>query len=69
LTIRPERDIPDVLWYDEALRYLFVAQDGPAPLIFVIAGTGASYNSPKMIMLQRAFYQTGFHVVSLFFTH
>lgn len=47
LTRHPERDIPDVLWRDEALRYSFVAQDGPAPLIFVIAGTGASHNSPK----------------------
>jgi len=65
LTVHSEREIPDVLWYDETLRYSFAAQDGPAPLIFVIAGTGAAYNSPKMVMLQRAFYQAGFHVLSL----
>ena len=59
------REIPDILWYNRALRYSFVAQEGPAPLIFVIAGTGASYNSPKMQVLQRALYQGGFHVLSL----
>jgi len=65
LTVHSEREVPDVLWYDETLRYSFVAQDGQAPLIFVIAGTGAAYNSPKMVMLQRAFYQAGFHVLCL----
>ena len=36
-----------------------------APLIFNIAGTGASHASPKMQMMEKAFYQAGFHVVSL----
>lgn len=65
LTVHPERTVPDVLWYDETLRYSFVPQDGPAPFLFMIAGTGAAYNSPKMMMLQRAFYQAGFHVLCL----
>jgi len=42
-----------------------VAQDSPAPLIFIIAGTGAGYNSQKMKVLQRAFFQAGFHVLAL----
>ncbi len=65
LEVFTDREIPDILWYNRTMRYSFVAQEGPAPLIFVIAGTGASYNSPKMKVLQRALYQGGFHVLSL----
>jgi hypothetical protein len=65
LEVFPDREIPDILWYNRTMRYSFVAQEGPASLIFVIAGTGASYNSPKMKVLQRALYQGGFHVLSL----
>jgi len=31
----------------------------------IIAGTGAGYDSAKMKMMQRAFFQAGFHVVAL----
>jgi ABC-type transporter lipoprotein component MlaA len=65
LEVFTDREIPDILWYNRTLRYSFVAQEDPAPLIFVIAGTGASYNSPKMQVLERALYQGGFHVLSL----
>lgn len=47
------------------LDYTLVAQKHEAPLIFSIAGTGASQRSPNMLMLEKAFYQAGFHVVSL----
>ena len=65
LTVFPDRELPDILWYGENMRYSLVAQKEPAPLIFVIAGTGAGYNSEKMQVLQRAFFQAGFHVLSL----
>lgn len=65
LTVFPEREVPEIFWYDEALRYSLAYQKGEAPLIFVIAGTGASHRSPKMQLLQKAFYQAGYHVVSL----
>ena len=65
LTVFPDRELPDILWYGETMGYSLVAQEVPAPLIFVIAGTGASYNSAKMQILQRAFFQAGFHVLSL----
>jgi hypothetical protein len=42
-----------------------VPQKDPAPLVFIIAGTGAAYNSDKTQNMARAFYQAGFHVVSL----
>ncbi len=59
------RDIPDVLWPFETLRYSVVRQKGPAPLIFIIAGTGATHQSQYNMVLMRAFYQAGFHVVGL----
>jgi ABC-type transporter lipoprotein component MlaA len=65
LNVFPDRALPDILWYGENMRYSLVPQDKPSPLIFVIAGTGAGYNSEKMQVLQRAFFQAGFHVLSL----
>jgi pimeloyl-ACP methyl ester carboxylesterase len=66
ITIFPDRQVPDYLWYDAELRYSEVLQKGPAPLVFIIAGTGAPYDSVKnQDMARAAFYQAGFHVVSL----
>jgi len=59
------RQIPDALWYGAQLDYSYAKQKGPAPLIFVIAGTGAAHNSEKNQFLMRAFYQAGFHVVGI----
>jgi predicted alpha/beta-fold hydrolase len=61
----PERKVPGVLFPMDVLYYSYQRQDGPAPLIFLIAGTGASFKSLKMIDMQRAFYDAGFNVVSL----
>ncbi len=65
LTVFKDREVPDVLWYSEQLRYSLAYQKEKAPLIFVIAGTGAGYNAAKMRVLQRAFFQVGFHVIAL----
>jgi hypothetical protein len=65
LTVFENREIPDVFWYSEGLKFSLVRQKERAPLIFVIAGTGASYKSPKVQALQRAFYQAGFSVISI----
>ena len=59
------RKIPDALWYGAQLDYSYAAQKGPAPLIFVIAGTGAAHDSDKNQFLMRAFYAAGFHVVGI----
>ena len=61
----PERKTPAVFWYDDGLECSLVYQKDEAPLIFIIAGTGARYNSPKMINMQKAFYQAGYHVISI----
>jgi pimeloyl-ACP methyl ester carboxylesterase len=59
------REIPDIFWYTETLRYALSKQPGPAPLVFILPGTGANFNASKSLILQRAMYKAGFHVVSL----
>jgi len=61
----PERVIPDAFWYQRDFRYSLTYQKGEAPLIFVIAGTGANFYSSNMIFFQRIFYQAGYHVICL----
>ncbi len=65
ITIFKDRKVPDFLWYDSELRYAQALQKGPAPLVFLIAGTGAAYDGAKNTNMARAFYQAGFHVVSI----
>lgn len=60
-----DRDVPDIFWYAETLTYSLSAQPGPAPLVFILPGTGANFNASKSLVLQRLLYQAGFHVVSL----
>ncbi len=62
----PSRAIPEVFWYASTLATIaFSPQPGPAPLVFIIPGTGASYDSGKSLILQRTLYAAGLHVVSL----
>ncbi|MDD2335934.1 MAG: alpha/beta hydrolase [Geobacteraceae bacterium] len=65
LRVLPTREIPEVFWYEDGLPCTLTYQDHKAPLVFVIAGTGSSHNSPRMIKLQKVFYQGGFHVISI----
>jgi hypothetical protein len=65
LTVFPERELPDLLWYGGQMIYSVALQKKDAPLIFLIAGTGAAHNGSKNVNMARAFYQAGFHVVSL----
>ncbi len=60
----PEREIPEVFWNQNEFRYSVTAQKKAAPLIFIVAGTGASYRSSKMLYLGRLFFSEGFHVIS-----
>jgi hypothetical protein len=62
--IHGDRTIPN-FFPGRSFRYSLAYQKQKAPLIFVIAGTGASHHSGKMTILEKAFYQAGFHVVSL----
>jgi len=67
LNLRPEREqiLPDNFWAVKKLRYRLAKQDHPAPLIFLIAGTGAPYTSSLNEFLKKLFYQAGYNVVQL----
>lgn len=53
IALRSITSIPEVFWYSTKMKYSLIKQTEQAPLVFVIAGTGASYNSEKMISLQK----------------
>jgi len=63
LTVFKDRKVPDFLFYEAKLRYSL--QKKPAPLVFLIAGTGGAYNGGYISAQAKAFYAAGFHVVSL----
>lgn len=65
LKVFKDRKTPKIFWYTDKFKYSLAYQKERAPLIFIIAGTGAAYDSSKMKYLQRAFFQAGFHVISL----
>ena len=65
LKVFPDRPKRKYTWYHDKMRYLVFPQKGPAPLIFLIAGTGSSYHGGHMTTLYTAFYKAGFHVVGL----
>jgi hypothetical protein len=65
ITVFKDRQAPEVFWYNERLKFSLARQTHKAPLIFNIAGTGAGYNSALMKVMQKAFFQAGFHVISL----
>lgn len=64
VVVFPERKIPGFV-PRSTYRYAITAQEEAAPMIFVIAGTGASHRGAKMKLLEAVFYEAGFHVVSL----
>ncbi len=61
----PDREPPRVFFDRDAFAYTLSAQRGEAPLMFVVAGTGATHRSGKMRFLQRVFFDAGYHVVLL----
>lgn len=65
LDVIPERKKPPIFFYDEGLRCTFAYQEKKAPLVFLIAGAGASDRSAKLMTMMKSFYQAGFHVITL----
>jgi len=65
LTVFPDREVPDVLFYSDQLKVGFAPQKQKAPLVVVIAGTGASHNTGKVKGLVRYLWQAGFHVLTI----
>jgi hypothetical protein len=60
-----EREIPKALWYNAKIPFLYALQRKPAPLVFVIAGTGGGYDTAKNQLIMRALYGAGMHVVGI----
>jgi pimeloyl-ACP methyl ester carboxylesterase len=65
LEVIPERKRPPIFFYDKGLRCTFAYQSRKAPLIFLIAGTGASDRASKLMTMMKVFYQAGFHVITI----
>jgi hypothetical protein len=61
----PDRNIPSAFWDQTWMSYGEARQKQRAPLIFVIAGTGADYESEKNQFLRDVFYGAGFHVITI----
>ncbi len=66
LIVFKDRKIPEGFWYErDGLKYGELLQTTEAPLIYIIAGTGATHRSEGMRSLAEAFYLKGFHVILL----
>ena len=65
LVMFPERQIPEGFWYYRGLPYGEMLQDHPAPLTYIIGGTGSSFRSDKSVALANILYRLGYHVVTL----
>ena len=65
LTLFKDRKIPEGFWYEQELRYGTILHKKPAPLLYIIAGTGSDHRSSNMVALGQVFYQAGYHVVLL----
>ena len=65
LNVIPDRQKPPFFYYDKGLRCTFAYQKKKAPLVFLIAGTGASDRATALMTQMKALYQAGFHVITL----
>jgi len=65
MTLKTDQKKPDIFFYDRGLHYTVAFQDHRAPLVFLIAGTGGSSRSAKVIALMTNLYHAGFHVIAL----
>jgi pimeloyl-ACP methyl ester carboxylesterase len=65
LDVIRDRQKPPIFFYDSGLRCTFAYQEQKAPLVFLIAGSGAGDQASKLMIMMKAFYQAGFHVITL----
>ena len=65
LDVSPDLKKPDIFFYDEGLRCTLAYQNKKAPLVFLIAGTGAGDQSQKTVAMMKALYKAGCHVIAL----
>src|SRR6185369_14778362 len=65
LDVISNRKKPPIFFYDEGLRCTFAYQEQKAPLVFLIAGAGASDRASRLVTMMKALHQAGFHVITL----
>ena len=65
LPVVDDRVVPEVFWYENRFRYSLVTQPGPAPLVFVVAGTNGGHANRFSRFLQQVFFLAGFHVATI----
>ena len=65
VVLETDQTKPEIFFYDRGLRYTVALQDHKAPLVFLIAGTGGSSRSAKIVALITNLYHAGFHVIAL----
>ena len=65
MVLETDRKKPEIFFYDRGLRYTVAFQNRKAPLVFLIAGTGGSSKSAKIVALMTNLYHAGFHVIAL----
>jgi pimeloyl-ACP methyl ester carboxylesterase len=65
LDVNPDRKKPPIFFYDTGLRCTFAYQSRKAPLVFLIAGAGASDRASKLMTMMKALHLAGFHVITM----
>ena len=65
MVLETDQKKPEIFFYDRGLRYTVAFQNRKAPLVFLIAGTGSSSKSAKIVALMANLYHAGFHVIAL----
>ncbi len=60
-----DKPLPPLLQHLREFTFSLTYHEEPAPLIFIIPGTGSNYNSGKTRFLQKIFYHAGFHAITL----
>lgn len=65
LEVIPGRKRPPLFYYDTGLRSTFAWQEKKAPLVFLIAGSGASDRGDYLMSMMKSLYKAGFHVITL----
>ena len=63
LNLEQTEKILDNMWFEKGFQFSFSAQEKEAPLIFILSGTGARYDTEKTLKLKRIFYNAGYHVL------
>jgi pimeloyl-ACP methyl ester carboxylesterase len=65
ITLFSDRTIPDGFWYESGLKYSELLQEKPAPLVYIVPGTGADSQASIMRTIADVLYSAGYSVVML----